>query len=278
MARFGNFPTIQENDYLPNTTKYKSVLGKLQFVVPHTRPDIAHLVNCCVRYQANSGKIHWKLIQRILRYLKGTAELGLVIGAKGTGIASYMDTDHQQCLETRKSMTGYVVIFNGDTVVWKSTRQRSRGNSTTDMELIAVNACARRAKGLANMHYEIFPETKTYLRLYQDNMSTIKRTADATTLGQYKEVNAKDKYVVQLIKDNQTKVYYLPTNEHFADPLTKPLETAGFMKHLRDILESIEDLTVTATRELMEKEDLAMENKNVYFDFNEIQISEDGSL
>ncbi len=45
IARFGNFPMIKDGDYLPNVTEYKSILGKLQFLASHTRPDIAHAVN-----------------------------------------------------------------------------------------------------------------------------------------------------------------------------------------------------------------------------------------
>ncbi len=275
MVRFGNFPTVKEGDYLPNVTEYKSILGKLQFLATHTRPDISHAVNYCARYQAAPERIHYKLVQRIIRYLKGTAELGLALAAKGSGIAGYADADHQQCPETRKSTTGYIVKFNGDTVAWKSTRQRSRGNSTTDSELTAVNACARRCKVLANMHLEIFPETKALIRLYQDNTSTIKRTGDATTLGQYKEVDAKDKYVVQLIKDGKAMVMYLPTAEHFADPLTKPLEIEAFTRHRNKILESISDLKDTAPRKITETEEKATENRRKYFELAEIGVSAD---
>ncbi len=276
MVWFGNFPTVKEGDYLPNVTEYKSILGKLQCLATHTRPDIAHSVNYCARYQVAPERVHYKLVQRIIRYLKGTAELGLVIAAKGTGIAGYADADHQQCPETRKSTTGYVVKFNGDTVAWKSMRQRSRGNSTMDSELIAVNACARRCKGLANIHYEVFPENKAAVRLYQDNTSTIKWTGDATTLGLYKDVDAKDKYVVQLIKNGEATVIYLPMGEHFADPLTKPLEAAAFEWHRRYILELIDDLKATASRKITEAEDRAMENRRKYFGLEETWVLEDG--
>ncbi len=67
MVRFGNFPMVKEGDYLPNAMKYKSILGKLQFLVTHTRPDIAHLVNYCAWYQAAPKRIHYKLVQRIIR-------------------------------------------------------------------------------------------------------------------------------------------------------------------------------------------------------------------
>ncbi len=116
MVSFGNFLTVKEGDYLPNVTEYKSILGKLQLLATHTRPDIAHSVNYCAQYQTAPERIHYKLVQWIIKYLKGMIELGLVIAAKGTGIAGYVDADHQQCPETKKSTTGYIVKFNGDTV------------------------------------------------------------------------------------------------------------------------------------------------------------------
>ncbi len=159
-------------------------------------------------------------------------------------------------------------------MAWKSTRQRSRGNSTTDSELIAVNTCARRCKGLANVHREIFPEDKVPVRLYQDNTSTIKRTNDATTLGQYKEVDAKDKYVVQLIKNSEAKVIYLPTTEQ-VDPLTKPLDTGVFQRHRMAILQSISDLLVTETRKLTAEEWKVTCNKEKHFTLEEVEVSKD---
>ncbi len=73
-ARFGNFPMTKVDDYLPNNMEYRWVIGKFQFVASHTRPDVAHAVNYCARFQQNPERIHWKLTQRVLRYVKGTAE------------------------------------------------------------------------------------------------------------------------------------------------------------------------------------------------------------
>ncbi len=60
VVRFGNFSTVKEGNYLPSVTEYKSILGKLQFVATHTRPDIAHSVNYCARHQAALERIHYK--------------------------------------------------------------------------------------------------------------------------------------------------------------------------------------------------------------------------
>ncbi len=272
MARFGNFPTTKTSDYLPNETEYRSIIGKLQFVASHTRPDIAYAVNCCARYQQAPERIHWKLTQRILRYLKGTKELGLSMTAIGDGITGFADADHHQCVETRRSTTGYVIKYNGDTITWRSARQRSRGNSTTDSELIAVNSCARRAKGLANIVAEIFSDLDVTIKLYQDNTSTIARLADPTAIGMIKDIDARDKYVIQLVRDGRARVFYLPTTEMLADPLTKPLDKEAFCRHRTAMLQSIEEATAAVERKLTETERRATDGKAEYLTLRDLQV------
>ena len=57
-------------------TKYRSMIGKLQYVV-HTRPNIALTVGMVARFSANPKENHMMAIKRIMRYLKGTEDYGL---------------------------------------------------------------------------------------------------------------------------------------------------------------------------------------------------------
>ena len=58
---------------------YASVVGMLLYLSGHSRPDITYAVNCCARYMFNPRKRHEIAIKRIGRYLKGTANRGLII-------------------------------------------------------------------------------------------------------------------------------------------------------------------------------------------------------
>ena len=59
---------------------YSSIVGSLMYAMVHTRPDIAHVVEFVIRYMNNLGKEHWKSVQWILRYLRGTTSHALGFG------------------------------------------------------------------------------------------------------------------------------------------------------------------------------------------------------
>ncbi|CAL9106777.1 unnamed protein product, partial [Musa textilis] len=52
------------------------MIGSLLYLTA-TRSDIMFSVGLCVRFQADPKLSHLKAIKRILRYLKGTPNLGL---------------------------------------------------------------------------------------------------------------------------------------------------------------------------------------------------------
>lgn len=60
----------------PTTMPYRELIGSLLYCAIATRPDILFAVNRLAKY--NSAPMdHWSAAKRVLRYLQGTATLGL---------------------------------------------------------------------------------------------------------------------------------------------------------------------------------------------------------
>nr|GEX04956.1 retrovirus-related Pol polyprotein from transposon TNT 1-94 [Tanacetum cinerariifolium] len=57
---------------------YANVVGSLMYLMVCTRPDIAYVVSIVSMYLANTGKNHREAMKWILKYLKGTADVGLI--------------------------------------------------------------------------------------------------------------------------------------------------------------------------------------------------------
>ena len=57
---------------------YRSAVGSLLYVSTGTRPYIAFAVSMVAKFSSKPTKQHWQGVKRILRYLKGTADLGLL--------------------------------------------------------------------------------------------------------------------------------------------------------------------------------------------------------
>ena len=60
-----------DNSAKVNETVYKSMIGKLQYVV-YRRPNIALSIGIFVRFFAKPRENHLMVVKRIMRYLKGT--------------------------------------------------------------------------------------------------------------------------------------------------------------------------------------------------------------
>jgi hypothetical protein len=63
---------------LTDPTTYRSTIGALQYL-SITHPDISFAVNKVSQFMYNPRDTHWSAVKRILRYLKHSITLGLVI-------------------------------------------------------------------------------------------------------------------------------------------------------------------------------------------------------
>lgn len=69
------------------------------------------------------GKAYWEAVKWILRYLRGTADIGLLYGVSNPGnqVVGYVDSDFASDHDKRRSLTGYVFTLSGSAISWKTT-------------------------------------------------------------------------------------------------------------------------------------------------------------
>ena len=80
-------------DSFSDPTLYKSVVGALQYATI-TRPDIAYAFNKLCQFMHSPLESHWKATKRVLRYLNGTIDHGLVFyPSQNLFITGYSDSD-----------------------------------------------------------------------------------------------------------------------------------------------------------------------------------------
>ena len=64
-------------------------------------------------YITKPSKEHWKAIQWIMQYLRGSSSVCLQFGRTRDGVAGYVDSNYVGDLDKRKSLTGYVFTIGG---------------------------------------------------------------------------------------------------------------------------------------------------------------------
>ena len=123
-------------------TDFRSLAGALQYLT-FTRPDISYAVQQICLYMHDPREHHLAALKRILRYLRGTPSLGLLIRPSASSeLIVYSDADWVGCPDTRKSTSGYAV-FLGDNLVSSSKRQNTVSRSSAEAKYRTVaNAVA----------------------------------------------------------------------------------------------------------------------------------------
>ena len=57
--------------------RYRELIGSLMYLYQWTRPDLGFAVTFLSRYLHKPGQKHWEQARNVLRYLKGTMDLGI---------------------------------------------------------------------------------------------------------------------------------------------------------------------------------------------------------
>ena len=108
----------EDGDPADGVYNYASVIGMLQYLQGHSRPDITYAVSQCARFTHSPKRSHERALERIGQYLKGTIQEGLImkptqnldldcyVNADFAGLWPYEDKIDPICM---KSRTGFVL-------------------------------------------------------------------------------------------------------------------------------------------------------------------------
>ncbi|OWZ01166.1 Gag Polyprotein, partial [Phytophthora megakarya] len=126
------------------------------------------------------------------------------------------DSDHANCPETSRSISGYVLRLNGWSFAFKSKKQKTVTDDTCKSELVAASACVESLLWVHELLKEVGMEMGTpELRL--DNQSTLKV---CDNVGNYEGVKRYAKLshkIAELVEGNKLTLDYVPTTENIAD-------------------------------------------------------------
>jgi hypothetical protein len=97
--------------------------GTLQYLLTFSRPDITYAVQQVCLHMHTPREPHLTALKRILRYLRGSLDYGLLRPSSTLELVVYTDADWVGCPDTRRSTSGYTVFLGANLVSWAAKRQ-----------------------------------------------------------------------------------------------------------------------------------------------------------
>ncbi|XP_062104373.1 uncharacterized mitochondrial protein AtMg00810-like [Humulus lupulus] len=161
------------SDPLPEPYKYRSIVGALQYVTI-TRPEISYVVNKVSQFMHTPMKSHWKIVKKILRYLKGNLDFGLTLTKASTmRLTGFSDADWASDPDDRRSTSGFCIYLGDNLIYWASRKQKTVSRSSTEAEYRSLTNATVEVIWIQSLLSELRVHTHVLPTIWCDNQSTI---------------------------------------------------------------------------------------------------------
>jgi len=217
---------------------YRHMVGSLLYLSCWSRPDIAFAVSELSRFVSAPAQSHYDAAKHLLRYLKGTRDLGLKYSKVSTMscesrpniLWGYVDSDWAGCPDSRRSTSGFVLMLNGAAISWKSKRQSVVALSTAEAEFVAASSLVQEVIYVRRLLTRLgFPQSDP-TPIFEDNATCIKWAGGAVGgSDRAKHIDLREHFVHQAQDLRVLRLVPIAGVDNVADLLTKPLLKASFL-------------------------------------------------
>lgn len=213
-------------------TSYAIAIGSLMYAATGTRPDISFAVQHLAQFTSRPSHVHWTAVKCVMRYIKGTASLGITLGGNPLSLKGYCDADWGANPSDRRSISGYLFKFGDGPVSWSSKKQQSVALSTMEAEYYALGHATKEALWLHSLLGELGYVSDSRTTLITDNQSAIDFAYSTQFHSRAKHIDIRHHFVRELIEDGRIDIIHCSSADNCADMLTKALAKPTHIKQL----------------------------------------------
>jgi hypothetical protein len=185
---------IDDSGNMVDQKLYRSMIESLLYVTA-SRPDVIFSVCKCARYQASPRESDLKATKRILRYLKGTYDVGLWF-PKGSNfeLIGYSDSNYGGCKIDIMSTSSTCQLLGMSLVSWSSKKQNSVALSTAEAKYISADSCCAQLLWMKATLNDFGMKFKN-MSLFCDNESAIKMTQNLVQHSRTKYIDIRHHFI-----------------------------------------------------------------------------------
>jgi hypothetical protein len=161
---------------------------------------------------AHSTGAHLTALKRILRYLRGSLDYGLLLCPSSTSeLVLYMDADWVGCPDTRRSTSSYAMFLGANLVSWAAKRQPVVSHSSAEAEYRAVANDVVEASWMRQLLHEHHSPLQRATLVYCNNVNAVYLSTNLVQHQRTKHVEIDMHFVRERVAAGDVRVLSVPT-------------------------------------------------------------------
>ncbi|WKA08985.1 hypothetical protein VitviT2T_026664 [Vitis vinifera] len=203
-------------------TMYRGMIGSLLYLTT-SRSDIMYSVYFCARFQSCPKESHLSAIKRILKYLKGTMDIGLWYRKSDNfELIGFSNVDFVGCKVERKSTSGTCHFLQRQLVSWHSKKKNSVAFSTAKFEYIGVGLCCAQILWMKQTISD-FGLSFEHVPIKCDNTSAISISKNLMQHSRTKHIEIRHHFIRDHAQKGDITLEFVSIKDQFVDIFTKPV-------------------------------------------------------
>jgi hypothetical protein len=183
------------------------------------------------RFESKPKIHHWNALNGVLRYLRGTADMGLLYRREGGSLIGYSDADYAGDPIKRRSTSGYNFLRSGGAILWGSKLQTTVAASPCEAEFISGARPVKEALWLRKLLYDLFGTWKTVnLRIDNQSALVVLKNPAAGAQTRMKHVDVAYNFARHRVITGEIAAHFVPTQQTIADIFPTQLPGPSFRK------------------------------------------------
>ena len=177
----------------------------------------------------NPRTTHLQALHHVLAYINHIKGQGILLQATPTlTLQAFSDSDWGSCPDTRKSLTGYVLLLGSSPISWKSKKQSTISKSSSEAEYRAMAQAAAEVTWVVRLLDEMGVSNLQPVNLHCDNQSAIHIGINPVFHERTKHIDIDCHFTREKVLEGLIQLTYLPTQSQLVDIFTKILPSSQF--------------------------------------------------
>jgi hypothetical protein len=225
--------------------RYRSGVGKLNWLVTMTRFDLAFVHSLLGRFNNCGGAPHMEVLLNAIRYAFSTRHYALSFGpdrapALFKNIADHSKVDPSILSERtmiaftdashggEKPMAGFLCWFFGGLLGYSAYRLPHTSLSSCEAEYVAATRTVMNVLSLRSILAFLGIQDKAPTVIFCDNSAAIMLSENNTSSKRLKHVATRLAFLREAVKEEKCQLHHVQTQGMVADIFTKPLPATQF--------------------------------------------------
>jgi hypothetical protein len=182
---------------------------------------------------------------RVIKFVIDTKTFGLKVQPKldnnlGWDLQIFCHRDWAGDLETRVSVTGFIIYLLNVPICWRSKSQKGVTLSSTEAKYVAISEAVKELKFIYYLLSDLHIKVNLPIVVKTDNIGAIFMSENALTGFRTWHMDTRYHFTREFIEDVFIKVKFVRSVENDSDLFTKNVNQELYVKHRKIFLEDSE--------------------------------------